>query len=67
MTIKTLSVACPTCKKEVLMTEESKFRPFCGKRCRDIDFGEWANESYKVESKDSESWSEDQNNLKDDY
>ncbi|WP_086930992.1 DNA gyrase inhibitor YacG [Agarilytica rhodophyticola] len=61
MTIKTLSVKCPICKKEVLMTKDSLFRPFCSKRCRDIDFGEWAKESYSVEgnSLETDAWSED--------
>ncbi len=61
MTIKTLSVNCPTCKKEVLMVEASTYRPFCSKRCRDIDFGEWATESYKLPENQDESnaWSED--------
>jgi len=61
MTIKTLSVKCPTCKKEVVMTEASSFRPFCSKRCRDIDFGEWAAESFRVDGNvtESDKWSED--------
>ncbi len=63
MTIKTLSVSCPTCKKEVIMTEASPFRPFCSKRCRDIDFGEWASEGFKIEgdSDAADTWSEDLN------
>ncbi|QGM80481.1 DNA gyrase inhibitor YacG [Otariodibacter oris] len=37
-------VNCPTCNKEVVWSPESKFRPFCSKRCRLIDLGEWADE-----------------------
>lgn len=62
MTVKTLSVSCPTCKKEVIMNETSPFRPFCSKRCRDIDFGEWATEGYKINNENNdedENWSED--------
>ena len=61
MTVQTLSVPCPTCKKEVLMTADSPHRPFCSKRCRDIDFGEWATESYKIPENDDESdaWSDE--------
>ncbi len=61
MTIKSLSVSCPNCKKKVLMTEAFPCRPFCSKRCRDIDFGGWASESYKVEgnSATSDAWSEE--------
>ncbi len=34
---------CPICKKEV---EDMKYRPFCSKRCADIDLGNWFNEKY---------------------
>lgn len=47
--IKTLSVNCPTCKKEVLMTADSPYRPFCCQRCQQIDFGDWAGEHHKIE------------------
>lgn len=63
MEIKTLSVQCPTCKKEVIMNDSSPYRPFCSKRCRDIDFGAWATEDYKISENASESdaWSDDLN------
>ncbi len=62
MNIKTLSVKCPTCKKEVLMTSEFPHRPFCSKRCQLIDLGEWAAESHRipVDETVNEAWSEDQ-------
>ncbi|MED5411352.1 MAG: DNA gyrase inhibitor YacG [Pseudomonadota bacterium] len=41
-------VNCPTCDKEVVWIEESEFRPFCSKRCRLIDFGDWANEKNTI-------------------
>jgi len=61
MKLKTLSVKCPTCKKEVLMNNTSKHRPFCSARCRDIDFGSWASEDFSIEGDDlsSDTWSED--------
>ena len=34
-------VRCPTCKREVLFTPDSKFRPFCSERCRMVDLGAW--------------------------
>ena len=43
-------VDCPHCQTQVQWTEESKFRPFCSKRCKLIDFGDWANESNKISS-----------------
>ena len=36
--------ACPICKAP----EEQKFRPFCSKRCADVDLGKWFNEDYAV-------------------
>jgi endogenous inhibitor of DNA gyrase (YacG/DUF329 family) len=41
-------VACPTCRKQVPWTPESRWRPFCSERCKLIDFGAWANESYRI-------------------
>jgi len=42
------TVACPTCGASVPWTPESKFRPFCSERCKTIDLGAWANESYRI-------------------
>ena len=47
----TKMVKCPTCEKETMFAPENQFRPFCSERCRLIDLGEWAQESYKVASK----------------
>ncbi len=44
----TLKVPCPTCNKEVIWQTSSTFRPFCSKRCRLIDLGEWAEENHKI-------------------
>jgi hypothetical protein len=42
------TVACPTCGARVPWTPESRFRPFCSERCKTIDLGAWANESYRI-------------------
>jgi len=42
-------VSCPTCGASVAWTAESKWKPFCSERCKLIDLGEWASESYRVE------------------
>lgn len=39
---------CPICGK---LTDSAKYRPFCSKRCADIDLGMWFNESYVIEGK----------------
>lgn len=39
-----LTGKCPICEKP----GEEKYRPFCSKRCADIDLGRWFNEDYTV-------------------
>lgn len=41
-------MSCPICGKQ----SEAKYRPFCSRRCADIDLGRWLNESYRVPSDD---------------
>jgi len=41
-------VKCPTCGQPVTWSEASRFRPFCSERCKTIDLGAWANESYRI-------------------
>lgn len=41
-------VTCPNCKAPVPWTAESRFRPFCSARCRGIDLGAWASDTYRV-------------------
>lgn len=48
MNTKTTIVDCPTCKKSVAWTDENTYRPFCSKRCKLIDFGEWASERNSI-------------------
>lgn len=46
-------VTCPQCAKEVFWSKEvSPFRPFCSERCKLIDLGQWASESYSIPSKE---------------
>lgn len=40
---------CPICKKEL---EDVKYKPFCSKRCADIDLANWFNEKYTFEAVD---------------
>jgi endogenous inhibitor of DNA gyrase (YacG/DUF329 family) len=56
---------CPTCKKETIYSKDNPNRPFCSKRCKLIDLGEWANESHRIEGKKAqdELFSEDLDNL----
>lgn len=39
---------CPICEKEADLSASNQYRPFCCKRCRLIDLGQWINESYAI-------------------
>lgn len=51
-------VKCPTCGRKVEY-EGNEFRPFCSERCRLLDFGAWANESYSLPAETTELTEED--------
>ena len=36
------------------MSPENRFRPFCSERCRMVDLGSWAGESYRIPGEDRE-------------
>ncbi|EEG10478.1 DNA gyrase inhibitor YacG [Pseudogulbenkiania ferrooxidans] len=48
MSEKVRIVACPTCGAAVRWEPQSRYRPFCSERCKLIDLGQWADESYRV-------------------
>lgn len=37
-------MTCPVCGKAPLAT----YRPFCSRRCADVDLGRWLTESYRI-------------------
>ncbi|GKY87420.1 DNA gyrase inhibitor YacG [Sinisalibacter aestuarii] len=37
-------MSCPICGKE----SAAKYRPFCSKRCADVDLGRWLSGSYTI-------------------
>ncbi len=43
-------MACPICEKET----DPKLRPFCSKRCADVDLAKWLSGSYAIPSTDPE-------------
>jgi endogenous inhibitor of DNA gyrase (YacG/DUF329 family) len=45
---KAKTVSCPTCNAAVVWSEDSPYRPFCSKRCRLIDLGEWLDEEKRI-------------------
>lgn len=49
-----LKVACPICNREAI----GKFRPFCSKRCADVDLGHWFDGKYRVETEEMPDFSQ---------
>jgi endogenous inhibitor of DNA gyrase (YacG/DUF329 family) len=45
------TVTCPTCKGPSLYAQANPWRPFCSRRCRELDLGAWASESYRMEER----------------
>ncbi len=43
-------MSCPICKKPA----DQKYRPFCSKRCADLDLAKWLGGKYAVPSNDPE-------------
>lgn len=43
-------MSCPKCDKETVQD----YRPFCSKRCADLDLASWLNGAYAVPSQDLE-------------
>ncbi len=41
---------CPICGKPA----EPRYRPFCSKRCADIDLGRWMTGSYRIPTDDTD-------------
>ena len=48
-------MSCPICQKDTVKA----FRPFCSKRCADIDLGKWLNEDYAVPAREEDPISEE--------
>ncbi len=43
-------MSCPICEKKT----DPKYRPFCSKRCADLDLAKWLSGSYAIPSEDPE-------------
>jgi len=41
-------VRCPQCGEDALWAPENPHRPFCSERCKQIDLGCWASDSYRI-------------------
>jgi uncharacterized protein len=41
-------VHCPACAGLSMYEASNPYRPFCCQRCKNIDFGAWASEAFKL-------------------
>ena len=41
---------CPICSKG----RAQRYRPFCSKRCADVDLGRWFNEDYHISAEEDD-------------
>jgi len=46
---------CPICKKP----SAQDYKPFCSKRCADIDLGKWLGEGYRLPSEEVPGYDDD--------
>lgn len=51
---------CPICGKTPEANEQTaKFKPFCSKRCADLDLGKWLNGAYGIPASETDEDDED--------
>ncbi len=43
-------MTCPICDKKT----DARYRPFCSKRCADVDLGKWLKGSYAIPASDTD-------------
>jgi uncharacterized protein len=41
-------VRCPGCSGDSVYASANAYRPFCSARCKGLDFGAWAGESFRL-------------------
>ncbi|MBU3737986.1 MAG: DNA gyrase inhibitor YacG [Rhodoferax sp.] len=42
------SVRCPGCGNPAMYSSTNAYRPFCSERCKALDLGAWASESFRL-------------------
>ncbi len=52
---------CPICGKPTV----EAFKPFCSKRCADVDLNRWLTGSYVIPARDDEPVADDDNSIPD--
>lgn len=49
------TLACPHCGEPAQLDESNPYRPFCSRRCKLIDLGDWLDESNRIPDRDAAS------------
>lgn len=49
-------MTCPICER----TADQRYRPFCSRRCADVDLAKWLNGSYAIASESDEASDKDE-------
>lgn len=49
------TVRCPGCSGPSVYAPQNPYRPFCSERCKQMDLGAWASESFKLPEKEGQS------------
>lgn len=45
---RAIVVRCPHCGNPTPYSADNPWRPFCSERCKSLDLGAWASESYRI-------------------
>lgn len=48
------TVRCPCCGGPSVYAPSNAFRPFCSERCKNMDFGAWASEDFKLPAQEAD-------------
>ena len=48
MLVKPKLVRCPACGGDSVYATGNPYRPFCSERCKNMDLGAWASESFRM-------------------
>jgi hypothetical protein len=43
-----MRIRCPICRREDEVPDDFHYRPFCSRRCKMLDLGNWFNEVYRM-------------------
>jgi uncharacterized protein len=46
--METKIVRCPACSGDSVYASGNAYRPFCSERCKNMDLGAWASESFRL-------------------